>query len=100
MRDDLFGDAADPPKPTTQPARQAARARSVHPRRQTPTRCPWRLGSHLIHLGSSTWTYPGWAGFVWAERYSESQLSKHGLPAYSQHPCCGPLASTVASTGP
>ena len=39
----------------------------------------------MIHLGSSTWTYPGWAGFVWAERYSESQLSKHGL-AYSQHP--------------
>lgn len=87
MQDDLFGDAADPPKPTTQPARQAARARSVHP--APPDTDALSLAARLpplIHLGSSTWTYPGWAGFVWAERYSESQLSKHGLPAYSQHP--------------
>jgi uncharacterized protein YecE (DUF72 family) len=44
-----------------------------------------RYGSRL-HLGTSSWTFPGWAGLVWAREYAESALSKHGLPAYAQHP--------------
>ncbi len=39
-----------------------------------------------LHLGSSSWTYPGWTGLVWAEDYPEAKLSKEGLRAYSQHP--------------
>jgi uncharacterized protein YecE (DUF72 family) len=39
-----------------------------------------------VWLGSSTWTYPGWDGFVWGGAYSESALSRHGLPAYAAHP--------------
>lgn len=38
------------------------------------------------HLGTSSWSYPGWAGLVWERAYSEQQLSKHGLAAYSQSP--------------
>lgn len=44
-----------------------------------------RLSPH-VHLGTSTWSYPGWEGLVWAGRHSESALSKNGLPAYAAHP--------------
>ncbi|MCH7345761.1 DUF72 domain-containing protein [Pelomonas sp. CA6] len=39
-----------------------------------------------LRLGTSSWTYPGWEGLVWAGRHSESQLSKSGLRAYARHP--------------
>lgn len=40
----------------------------------------------LAHLGTSSWTFPGWKGLVWDGDYSDAQLSKHGLAAYAQHP--------------
>jgi uncharacterized protein YecE (DUF72 family) len=43
------------------------------------------LSSH-IHLGTSTWSYPGWQDLVWAGRHGEPTLSKSGLPAYAAHP--------------
>ena len=39
-----------------------------------------------VYLGTSSWSYPGWAGSVWDGDYSESTLSRYGLAAYSQHP--------------
>jgi uncharacterized protein YecE (DUF72 family) len=42
--------------------------------------------SRHVHLGTSTWSYPGWEGLVWAGRHSESALSRNGLPAYAAHP--------------
>ncbi len=39
-----------------------------------------------LHLGTSSWSYPGWTGIVWDRDYSDSKLSRYGLPAYSQHP--------------
>ncbi|MGM9512789.1 DUF72 domain-containing protein [Roseateles sp. DB2] len=39
-----------------------------------------------IRLGGSTWSYPGWAGLVWDQPYSEAQLARRGLQAYSRHP--------------
>lgn len=39
-----------------------------------------------IRLGTSSWTYPGWAGIVWDRVYSDQLLSKHGLAAYAQQP--------------
>jgi uncharacterized protein YecE (DUF72 family) len=39
-----------------------------------------------VRLGTSTWSYPGWAGIVWDEGYSSTKLSKLGLTAYAQHP--------------
>jgi uncharacterized protein YecE (DUF72 family) len=40
-----------------------------------------------LHLGTSSWYFPGWAGLVWDQRpYSESDLSRHGLAAYARHP--------------
>lgn len=79
MQDALFPDEAPPlarapaarvrPQPIDE--EQAALATALPP---------------LAYLGSSSWTYPGWAGLVWDKSYSDSLLSKHGLAAYSQQP--------------
>ncbi len=39
-----------------------------------------------LYLGTSSWNFPGWAGMVWDGRYSDGELSRQGLPAYSHHP--------------
>jgi uncharacterized protein YecE (DUF72 family) len=39
-----------------------------------------------LRLGTSSWTYPGWKGLVWAGDHSPAQLSKNGLAVYAQHP--------------
>jgi uncharacterized protein YecE (DUF72 family) len=47
------------------------------------------LGARLparIHLGTSSWSFPGWEGLVYDRRASEATLARHGLAAYAQHP--------------
>lgn len=47
------------------------------------------LAAHLpegLRLGTSSWTFPGWAGLVYADRQSESALARKGLAAYARHP--------------
>lgn len=39
-----------------------------------------------LRLGTSSWNFTGWSGLVWDRRYPETALSRHGLPAYAQHP--------------
>jgi uncharacterized protein YecE (DUF72 family) len=39
-----------------------------------------------VRLGTSSWTFPTWDGLVYDRVCSESELVKHGLPAYSAHP--------------
>ena len=76
MQDQLFG--GDLP---------AQRSRGVQP--VPPVADDVALAAALsphVHLGTSTWSYPGWQGLVWAGRHSESTLSKTGLPAYAAHP--------------
>ena len=70
----LFGDAqlVDP-------------AAVEHPLRSLGESLPPR-----IHLGTSSWSFPGWAGLVYAAPSgrppSEQMLARHGLPAYAAHP--------------
>jgi uncharacterized protein YecE (DUF72 family) len=49
------------------------------------TRMPGR-----IHLGTSSWSFPGWTGLVYAARgskpASEQALARQGLAAYAAHP--------------
>jgi uncharacterized protein YecE (DUF72 family) len=48
-----------------------------------------KLASQLppqVHLGTSTWSFPGWKGIVYGDDYSNSKLSRDGLSAYSAHP--------------
>jgi uncharacterized protein YecE (DUF72 family) len=45
-----------------------------------------RFGERL-YLGTSSWSFPGWSGLVWESgSHPESELSRHGLSAYAQHP--------------
>lgn len=39
-----------------------------------------------LHFGTSSWSFPGWVGIVYAQLYSASILARYGLPAYSRHP--------------
>jgi len=40
----------------------------------------------LLRLGTSSWSYPGWAHLVWDGEYAETALSKNGLAALARHP--------------
>ena len=54
--------------------------------RELATQLEAAFGKRL-HLGTSSWYFPGWAGLVWDDQpYSESDLSRHGLAAYARHP--------------
>jgi uncharacterized protein YecE (DUF72 family) len=39
-----------------------------------------------LRLGTSSWSFPGWSGLVFAGRPTEAELSRHGLAAYARHP--------------
>jgi uncharacterized protein YecE (DUF72 family) len=40
-----------------------------------------------LHLGTSSWSFPGWRGLVWdGADYSDADLARHGLAAYARHP--------------
>ena len=45
--------------------------------------------SPLVHLGTSSWSFPGWAHLVYASSYPDAALARHGLPAYAAHPLLG-----------
>lgn len=54
-----------------------------------PTETVRRLAAALpalVRLGTSSWTFPGWAGIVYATGVKGSHLAQHGLHAYAQHP--------------
>ncbi len=47
------------------------------------------LGAKLpasLHLGTSSWSFPGWQGLVYAAHASTDRLARFGLAAYSAHP--------------
>jgi uncharacterized protein YecE (DUF72 family) len=39
-----------------------------------------------LHLGTSTWSFPGWEGIVYGAPYSKTELARNGLAAYAKHP--------------
>jgi uncharacterized protein YecE (DUF72 family) len=70
----------DPQLPLFAPAPLAAAA--PDPRHaELVARLPGRL-----RLGTSSWSFPGWAGLVWGEPASEERLAREGLAAYARHP--------------
>ncbi|MDP9901738.1 DUF72 domain-containing protein [Variovorax ginsengisoli] len=100
MQDSLFDDLDPLPPPTPAPApspegKAAPRARRATAARETlvtavaPDPALQQIAAGLparLHMGSSSWHFPGWAGLVWEGDYEQSVLSRHGLPAYAQHP--------------
>lgn len=83
MQDALFPDEALPAAPV-KPAGSAAKVRP-QPVDETQQALAAALPAQA-HLGTSSWTYAGWAGLVWDKPYADSLLSKQGLAAYSQQP--------------
>ncbi len=92
----LFGDGAPPPD-----APAAADVRASKPRsgasadrspgiESAPPRAEWsELARGLpanLYFGTSSWSFPGWAGLVYAGRASSQALSRGGLTAYARHP--------------
>jgi uncharacterized protein YecE (DUF72 family) len=49
-----------------------------------------RMPAH-VHLGTSSWAYPGWRGIVFGDRAPAAALASEGLAAYASWP----LARTV-----
>ncbi len=39
-----------------------------------------------VRLGTSSWSFPGWAGLVFDGRHPAEALSRDGLAAYARHP--------------
>lgn len=39
-----------------------------------------------LHLGTSSWAFPGWHDLVYAREERAERLARHGLAAYAQHP--------------
>ncbi len=65
----------------------APRATRIEPARldESVARLANQLSSR-IHLGTSSWSFPGWVNSVYASAYSDTLLARHGLPAYAAHP--------------
>jgi uncharacterized protein YecE (DUF72 family) len=69
------------------PARKKSRTGTVEPAPIDPAL--FELAAALppnLRLGTSSWSYPGWANLVWDGEYAESVLSKNGLHALAKHP--------------
>ena len=91
---DLFGDEPAVPvskvskrADASQRKERAARASTVGPAAVEPALRV--LASKLpttLHLGTSSWYFPGWAGIVYDRAASEAKVSREGLHAYAQHP--------------
>ena len=48
-----------------------------------------RLGRLLppgVYLGTSSWSFGGWRGIVYAHSHTDAELARAGLPAYAAHP--------------
>lgn len=39
-----------------------------------------------LHMGTSSWSFPGWAGLVYDDVYPAQRLARDGLAAYARHP--------------
>lgn len=38
-----------------------------------------------VHFGTSTWSFPGWAGIVYSRRVTTAELAREGLREYARH---------------
>ena len=97
VQDSLFPDLPRPeeaPSAAPPPPAEASAAKKKPPR--TATVEPAQAGPELVELaaalppnlrlGTSSWSYPGWANLVWDGEYAETVLSKNGLSALAKHP--------------
>lgn len=70
---------------TPSPPKRRAAAGDVLPASQSPLLEAPNLPSE-IHLGTSSWFFPGWRGLVYESVHPQTALSRKGLAAYGQIP--------------
>lgn len=83
---DLFGFSADI-EPAAKVSSPRVKSRGVLPAVAAPEL--HALGRSLpdrIHLGTSTWSFPGWHDLVYGDEYASAKLSRDGLSALGAHP--------------
>jgi uncharacterized protein YecE (DUF72 family) len=83
---DLFGEPIAPEAGRAEARRsgkssRVAAATTAEQYRALAERLPARL-----RMGTSTWSFSGWQGLVYADEYDESTLARQGLAAYAAHP--------------
>lgn len=92
---DLFGSETAPSADQLRRVELAARASAAKVQAEPPAPSIVALGQALarrfggrLHLGTSSWNFPGWSGLVWRRGSdpAEADLSRHGLTAYASHP--------------
>jgi len=44
------------------------------------------MSGNRLHMGTSSWSFPGWKGLVWDRTVSKDALASSGLAAYASHP--------------
>jgi uncharacterized protein YecE (DUF72 family) len=54
----------------------------------------------FVRFGTSSWSFPGWAGVVWKGRPTETELARSGLEAYAQHPLLRAVSLDRSYYGP
>ncbi|MBX3259379.1 MAG: DUF72 domain-containing protein [Labilithrix sp.] len=54
----------------------------------------------FVRFGTSSWSFPGWAGIVWKGKPTESALVEGGLEAYAQHPLLRAVSLDRSYYGP
>jgi uncharacterized protein YecE (DUF72 family) len=86
---DLFGDPLPAGGGGGVPAHRTVRAAGSGPGPAEAAPALVELGRALpraLYLGTSSWSFPGWAGLVYDRSFDPSRLSRDGLPAYARHP--------------
>lgn len=73
--------APEPQRPTAQDSATVGPAAVPHDITELSRQLPREL-----HLGTSSWFFPGWQGLVWDRAAPEATLARTGLQAYSRHP--------------
>ena len=71
--------------PAIAPPIDAARRAAMAAAYDDATRLAARLPKGL-HLGTSSWSFPGWEGIVYAARQTVQELARDGLAEYARHP--------------
>ncbi len=72
------------------PAARATKTSAILPALPSPESV--QLASRLdnrLHLGTSSWSFPGWNGLVYDGEFRDARLARDGLAAYSAHPLFG-----------
>ena len=97
---DLFGAPESPPAGACD-ASNAAKPRGVLPAPLQPeAEALARRLPAIMHLGTSTWSFPGWRGIVYGDEYPNAKLARDGLTAYAAHPLLRSVSIDRSFYGP